>query len=85
MKLNDIINKWSIHFALEPNLLDLRKQLRNDINSYAVSVANKALKTASENAKVQYFVIGKKTDVSELTARIDKQSILNTPINVDDL
>lgn len=85
MKLNEIINKWSIHFALEPNLFDLRKQLRNDINSYAVAVANKALKTASENAKVQYFVVGKKTDVSELTARIDKQSILNTPINVDDL
>lgn len=50
---------------------------------YAKAVANNALKAASENAKVQYFIIGEKTDVGELTARVDKQSILNTQINIE--
>lgn len=81
-KLEDIINKWSMHFATEPNLLDLRRELRKDINSYALEIANDALKIAADNAKVKYFVLGEKTDAGELTARVDKESILSIKIDL---
>lgn len=49
---------------------------------YAKEMIRYNLARAADQAKVIYFVVGGKTDVGELAARVDKQSILETPIEL---
>lgn len=81
-QLQDFVNKWSFYYALEPNLLELRKAMRKEVEDYASECVRHNLAKAADQAKVQYFVVGEKTDVGELTARVDKESILKLEIEL---
>lgn len=49
---------------------------------YATEMVRHDRERVADSAKVQYFVVGEKTDVGELTARVDKQSITSLEIEL---
>lgn len=74
-------SSWPELSAIEPKIKV--SMLQDEVaRRYATEVARHNLSKAADQAKVQYFVVGEKTDVGELTARVDKESILKLEIEL---
>lgn len=74
-------SSWPELSAIEPKIKV--SMLQDEVaRRYATEVARHNLERAANQAKVIYFVVGENTDVGELTARVDKQSITSIEIEL---